>query len=101
MRYEARHKYFKKMGQIIGNFKNIEKTVACRHQRHMCYKMTCSNHFLGGKSDFGPGIHETYTLLLYDIAKQLARRVHVDKLEYATSLLLFSEELNSDSVVHR
>lgn len=55
MRYEAKHKYFKKIGQIIGNFKNIEKTVVCRHQRHMCYKMTCLMNFVESNSEYGPG----------------------------------------------
>ena len=55
MRYEAKHKYFKKIAQVIGNFKNIEKTVAVRHQRFMCYKMTCCINFLEEESDFGPG----------------------------------------------
>ena len=56
MRYEARNKFFKKTAQIVGNFRNIEKTVATRHQRYMCYKMTCCTSFLGGNNDFGPGI---------------------------------------------
>ena len=56
MRYEAKHKYFKKIAQVIGNFKNIEKTVAVRHQRFMCYKMTCSIDFLESEISFGPGI---------------------------------------------
>ena len=33
MRYEAKHKYFKGIANVIGNFKNVEKTVAFRHQR--------------------------------------------------------------------
>ena len=61
MRYEAKHKYFKKTAQIVGNFKNIEKTVATRHQRYMCYEMTCTTGFLGGEHSFGPG---TWTFVL-------------------------------------
>ena len=56
MRYEARHKYFKKIAQILGNFKNIEKTVAGRHQRYMCYKMTCTTHFLRSENEYSPGM---------------------------------------------
>ena len=102
MRYEARYKYFKKIGQILGNFKNIEKTVAVRHQRHMCYKMTCCNNFLGGENEFGPGIIINMTLCqLHTIHVYAARYVTVDELEYAITLLEFSQELNSDSVINR
>ena len=55
MRYEAKNKYFKKIAEIIGNFKNIAKTVALHHQRSMCHKMTCSLNFLGNKFAFGNG----------------------------------------------
>ena len=53
MRYETKHKYFKKIAMLIGNFKNVEKTVAYRHQRAMCHKMTCCTHFLGGNTAYG------------------------------------------------
>ena len=56
MRYEAKHRYFKGIAQTVGNFKNIEKTVATRHQRHMCYKMTCTTNYLGGENAYGSGM---------------------------------------------
>ncbi len=37
MRYEARHKYFKKLAQNIGNFINLPWTLAMRHQLLQCY----------------------------------------------------------------
>lgn len=55
MRYEAKHKYFKKIAQTLGNYTNIAKTVATRHQRYMCYKMTCRVRFLQEEDMFGPG----------------------------------------------
>ena len=55
MRFEGKHKYFKKMAQTLGNFKNIAKTVAVRHQYYMCYKMTCSVQFLGTENVYGSG----------------------------------------------
>lgn len=54
MRYEAKNKYFK---IIVGNFINIGKTVAIRHQRYMCYKMECTLDFLGGENSYGHGTH--------------------------------------------
>ena len=55
MRYEAKHKYFKKIAQTLGNYTNIAKTVSTRHQRYMCYKMTCGVRFLEEENMFGPG----------------------------------------------
>lgn len=55
MRYEAKNKYFKKIAGVLGNFKNIEKTVAHRHQRAMCHKMTCTPNFLDGGVAYGSG----------------------------------------------
>ena len=36
MRFEAKHNYFKVLGKHLGNFKNLPKTLASRHQRLMC-----------------------------------------------------------------
>ena len=55
MRYEAKHRYFKKIVQTLGNFINVPKTVATRHQRYMCYKMTCSTNFLREENGYGTG----------------------------------------------
>jgi len=55
MRFEGKHKYFKKIAQTLGNFKNIAKTVATRHQRYMCYKLTCCQ-FLEESNIHGSGI---------------------------------------------
>ena len=63
MRFEGKHKYFKKMAQTIGNFKNIAKTVAVRHQRYMCYKLTCGLQFLGVPNTYGAG--NTVFAILY------------------------------------
>lgn len=56
MRYESKNKYFKSIAVTLGNFINVEKTVATRHQRFMCYKMECSNNFLGGDTSYGCGM---------------------------------------------
>lgn len=57
MRYEAKHKYFKGIATVIGNYKNVEKTVASRHQRNMCYKMTCCTNFIQGNDTYGSGMY--------------------------------------------
>ena len=40
MRFEAKHSYFKKIGHVVRNFKNIPKTIAERHQTQMCYELS-------------------------------------------------------------
>lgn len=45
MRFEAKHSYFKTLAHRVKCFKNITKTLACRHQRLMCFTLsnsTCS-----------------------------------------------------------
>ena len=38
------------------NFKNITKSVACRHQRHMCYVLSNPSVFLKDIIESGPGV---------------------------------------------
>lgn len=58
MRYEAKHKYFKKIAGVLGNFKNVQKTVAFRHQRAICHKMSCTPNFLQETVAYGTGMYE-------------------------------------------
>ena len=37
MRFEAKHSYFKKLTQNIGNFINLPYTLSLRHQKLQCY----------------------------------------------------------------
>lgn len=37
MRFEARHKYFKRLAARLGNFINIAHTLAQRYQQLQCY----------------------------------------------------------------
>lgn len=37
MRFEARHKYFKRLAARLGNFINIAHTLANRYQQLQCY----------------------------------------------------------------
>lgn len=55
MRFEAKHHYFKYLAKVLGNFKNIAKTLTYRHQRHMCYVLANPSAFLVDTVDSGPG----------------------------------------------
>jgi len=57
MRYEAKHRYFKRWATIMGNYKNISKTLALHHQRYICYQLAdnSNNAFLNKLTTVGPG----------------------------------------------
>ena len=54
MRFEAKHRYFKQTAKVLGNFKNIAKTLASRHQRYMCYVLSSTDRFLLDDLEMGP-----------------------------------------------
>ena len=43
MRFEAKHSYFKSLAHRVKCFKNIQKTLADRHQHLMCYHLSNPN----------------------------------------------------------
>ena len=55
MRYEAKHHHFKQLARVIGNFKNIAKTLAYRHQRYICFAMSSPPQYLQDSLVIGPG----------------------------------------------
>ena len=54
MRFEAKHSYFKRMSQNIGNFINLPYTLALRHQKLQCYHAMNQHNFSCGKVAAGP-----------------------------------------------
>jgi hypothetical protein len=56
MRFEAKHQYFKHIARVIGNFKNLSKSLAFRHQRHMCYILADPEALTKTDLECGPGI---------------------------------------------
>lgn len=55
MRYEAKHNFFKKLAQAIGNYINLPWTLAKRHQYMQCYWNTGEESVLSAETDIGPG----------------------------------------------
>lgn len=55
MRFEAKHKYFKHLANVIGNFTNVCYSLALRHQLHQCYLSVDSNVLPGEEMEIGPG----------------------------------------------
>ena len=59
MRYEAKHRFFKQIAKVTGNFKNIAKSLSFRHQRHICYVLSNPASFLLENIETGPGMTST------------------------------------------
>ena len=54
-RFEAKHKYFKHLANIMGNFTNICYSLALRHQMHQCYLSLDQDTLAGEEIEIGPG----------------------------------------------
>ncbi len=55
-RFEAKHKYFKHLANVLGNFINICFSLALRHQLRQCYLSLNSILTLPGEDvEIGPG----------------------------------------------
>ncbi len=58
MRFEAKHSYFKKLVDKLNNFKNIDYSLAKRHQALQAYLLQTSAGTLFNKAlKYGPGIN--------------------------------------------
>ena len=56
MRYEAKHSYFKRLAQSMGNFINLPYSLAMRHDQLLqCYNNTNDADMLGAGLTVGPG----------------------------------------------
>ena len=58
MRFEAKHSYFKKLVDKLNNFKNIDYSLAKRHQALQAYLLQTSAGSLFNKAlHHGPGLY--------------------------------------------
>lgn len=65
MKYEAKHRYFKRLASILGNFTNVAFSLGERHQYQQCYLMNGSGHnYLMKNVDIGKGF---LYLFIYNI----------------------------------
>ena len=55
MRFEAKHRFFKRLGHIVCNYRNILKTLAERHQMFLCYHLMCGKDLAERDVEIGPG----------------------------------------------
>ncbi|KAJ8034185.1 hypothetical protein HOLleu_20916 [Holothuria leucospilota] len=55
MRFEAKHSFFKRLGHIVCNFKNILKTLSYRQQMYLCHNLFTGSSFVQRDTEIGPG----------------------------------------------
>ncbi|KAJ8049927.1 hypothetical protein HOLleu_02896 [Holothuria leucospilota] len=55
MRFEAKHNYFKRLGHIVCNFRNILKTLSYRQQMFLCYNIFSGKDLGERDTEVGPG----------------------------------------------
>lgn len=56
MRFEAKHNYFKKLVDKVNNFKNIDYSLARRHQALQAYLLHSGGRFYNISMEKGPGL---------------------------------------------
>ena len=55
MRFEAKHRFFKRLGHIVCNYRNILKTLAERQQMFLCYNLMSGKELVDRDVEIGPG----------------------------------------------
>lgn len=69
MRYEAKHRYFKQMASIMGNFTNICYSLSLRHQLYQCYVNLATDDLPEEKLEVGQSMYRSclkyYLIIIY------------------------------------
>jgi hypothetical protein len=55
MQFEPKHRFFKRLGHIVCNYRKILKTLAERHQMFLCYNLMCRKDLVEKDVEIGPG----------------------------------------------
>ncbi len=58
MRFEAKHRFFKRLGHIVCNYRNILKTLCHRQQMFVCYNLMSGKDLSERDVEVGPGASE-------------------------------------------
>ena len=84
----------------MGNFKNIPKTLAKRHQRYMCYQMLNPDEYLCDKVTHGRGKCNHSLVYFYNMNLLIAEKVLLSTLE-ESALIVSSLSTSPESQVFR
>ncbi|XP_071831544.1 uncharacterized protein [Apostichopus japonicus] len=79
MRFEAKHRFFKRLGHIICNYRNILKTLSERQQMFLCYNMISGVDLVHKDVEVGPGC--STILVSLDRAEFLSRELGMHMFE--------------------
>lgn len=75
MRFEAKHSWFKHLAKKIGNYINLPKTLAIRHQVSQCFEFNTHDNKTESQK-YEPSKFKTVTLKMYN---QDNNRNHLDR----------------------
>ena len=78
MRFEAKHKWFKRLAQQLGNFTNLPYTLSMRYQQQQCYQLCDGEDVLAEQLEVGPGsliLQETIPSLVVTTTHQVYRYI--------------------------
>jgi hypothetical protein len=78
MRFEAKHRFFKRLGHIVCNYRNILKTLANRQQMFLCYNLMCGKELVDRDVEIGTGCSTLVVSL--ERAQFLSRAIGIDLL---------------------
>ena len=53
MRFEGRHKLFKRLTSVMGNYINIPKSLANRYQEYQCYYLLNNDNYFRQETVIG------------------------------------------------
>lgn len=79
MRFEAKHKFFKRLGHIVCNYRNILKTLSNRQQMFLCYNLMSGKDLVERDVEVGPG--SSVLVVSLERAEFLSRIIGVHLLE--------------------
>ena len=75
MRFEAKHNFFRRLSHIVGNFKNICKTMAYRHQWSVCDRMYSNEPLDESSLEVGSGT--VVFLANHDHGRFISQNLHI------------------------
>ena len=108
MRFEAKHRFFKRLGHIVCNYRNILKTLCNRQQMFLCYNLMSGKDLVERDVEIGPGSSELVVSLEQSevvskaLGVSLFEEVYVAKwclvygIKYSKNLMVIKEKQHDD-----
>ena len=93
--FEAKHNYFKRVANVVHNFKNICLTLATRHQMRQTWEMNAEDFLSQGFEHSAKCVPISFSKLSKSLQSELVKRLHN---ENTTDHLVKVHQLTADHV---